>query len=135
MAFIKDTPKPGSSSDNNKHKQDDLHNETLDADHNQPPTKAASAQQLEDFGVRKPSWMQPETMPQGASGNASYQVAQKLGGNTRGFKSDSLLARKDVRALLFMDAVYSVWACFARGCLDTSNIMLLVFVAFELNVQ
>lgn len=114
MVSIKDSQRSGSGDERNKNanKQEEVHNaDIFDADPIKPSAKAASALRLEEFGIRKPSWMQTEAMPQVGIKNEASQVARQVEGKTIDLRPESLLARKDVRALLFIDVVYSVCAC------------------------
>eukprot|EP00904_Undaria_pinnatifida_P003322 jgi/Undpi1/12991/HiC_scaffold_7.g02655.m1 len=69
--------------------------------------------EVEGYGIRKPSWMLPDTTPiptaTRENGNgSSHDDADRISRKTEDLKPESLLKQRHVVALLFMEAVYSM---------------------------
>ena len=65
---------------------------------------------MESLGIRKPSWMQLETMPPSTNvrRSESEHAAERPYRKTKEVEQESLLAQRHIVMLLFMEAVYAV---------------------------
>lgn len=81
-----------------------------------PPTTDIKKSRTDGKGDRKPSWMQPETMPTTTTTTTTTDGrrsvpghgAERIGRKPKEIKQESLLKQRHVVSLLFMEAVYSV---------------------------
>ena len=81
-----------------------------------PGARAESSGAVGEYGIRKQSWKQPETMPLTLKRTGLGRDGEEIGKQASGVKKESLLAQRHIRVLLFMDAVFSVSS--GGSCLD-----------------